>query len=467
MSFLQKDNYLNLIENVECEIIGDSIINCWMHYLLPNKELIATFDATGIVEYNGERIISGETKIDYRKPLAFVVKNGTLSTTYKVYIHSFTGLPVMCIETEGRQDIVSKEDYLKAKFKLVEGTVTRSAGDVIDTNVYIKGRGNSSWERPKKSYSLKFETKVSLLNEPTDKSWVLIPNYSDKTSLRNSLAFFMGQHSNLEYTPRAHFVELFLNGRYHGLYLLSEKIKESKDRVNIGKNGFLLEIDARAEMDPNSRVFHSPHITYGIDIKEPECDIGDENYYYIKQFINEVDSVLFSDKFKDPINGWQKYLDVNSFVDWYLINEIANNQDAKEFSSIYMSYIPGGRLKMGPIWDFDIAFGNCYYQYYYDVLRIKTGQWYSRLFEDPFFVQKVTTRFMYFYESKDHYLKYINEMASYLKWSVQENENRWQTFYVETPVNYDIWGTYENEIQMLKIWLEKRLEWMKQEFDNY
>lgn len=460
MAFLSSDNSLNLIEDAECEVLGDSVISCWIRYLLPNKKLVVRINATGEVFCNGVKVISGETIIDYSRPQVFEVKRSDIFKKYTVYVHAFTGLPVMWVDTDDRKDIVSKEEYLKAHLRLEEDVVTSSAGDVLEEDVFIKGRGNSSWEMPKKGYRLKFEKKVSLLNEPSDKSWVLIPNYSDKTCLRNSLAFYMGQNSQLDYTPRSHFVELMLNGRYNGLYLLSEKIKVSKDRVNVGDDGYILEIDFRAENESDAVFFKVPHIVNGICIKEPDVQKGDNRYNYIKEFISEVDSVLFDDNFKDPVNGWQKYLDVNSFVDWYIINEISKNTDARQTSSIYLNFKQNGKLKMGPIWDFDLAFGNCAYRYEAEGFWIKEGQWYSRLFEDEYFVGKVKERFHLFYENRHNYLEFINEKANYIKYSIEENDKKWGVLYNYTWINSDIWGSYCNEIQLFKEWLSKRLEWM-------
>lgn len=145
---------------------------------------------------------------------------------YTVYIHTFTGLPVVWIETEGRQAITSKEDYVKAHFKLVENVVTRSPGDVIESDISIKGRGNHTWlVEAKKPYKIKFPKKTSLIGEPTDKTWLLLANHYDKTMLRNKLVFFMGQLSNLEYTPRSHFVELGLMEGMMGLINLQRTLR--------------------------------------------------------------------------------------------------------------------------------------------------------------------------------------------------------------------------------------------------
>ena len=467
-SLFSKDNPEDLISDISGDIIGDSMIVCRIPHLVDKRFFLPSISYYGdSIFINGIKMDSNcRMPFDFSKPTPITIESKSIKKTYMVYVYGFTGLPVIWIETEKREDITSKDEYIKAHFRLVEEVTTRSSGEIIDEDILIKGRGNSSWAMPKKNYRLKFGKEVSLINEPKDKSWVLIPNYSDKTSLRNALAFYMGYNSHIEYTPRFHFVELMLNGRYHGLYQLCEKIKVSSNRVNVGEDGYVMEIDFRAESESDAIVFRTPHVVNGINIKEPKVEIGDVKYNYIKDYMNVVDSVLFSEKFMDPQSGWQKYLDVESFVDWYLISEISKNTDSRQTSSIYLNCTYNGKLKMGPLWDFDLAFGNCSYQFDSEGFWIKEGQWYNRLFEDPFFVNEVKNRFYYFYNCKEEYMRYINDMATYLKYSVQENDNRWGTFYEYTWTNYDIWGCYENEIQSLKYWLSERFEWLKTQFDN-
>ena len=181
--------------------------------------------------------------------------------------------------------------------------------------------------------------------------------------------------------------------------------------------------------------------------------------------------MLFSEFFSDPNEGWQKYIDIDSFVDWYLINEIAKNYDARFYTSCYMNFKRGEKLKMGPLWYFDIGFGNAYNNDYEDCglmtgFHIMKAAWYTRLFEDPTFVAKVKERFNYFYNRRGDIMRKINEEANYLKYAVQENEHRWRTFYNYTWPNYDIWGSYNNEVQSMKEWLNARFEWLKCEFSK-
>lgn len=469
LSFSCYDNPMQLTADVKGEIIGDSIVDCWVPNLMSDKELIPK------VEYVGESIMFddvpvaiGLTKQDFKKPVKLTITNGNKTKDYTIYVSSFTGLPVMWIETVGREEITSKDDYLRASFKLTENVRTRAAGDVVEDSVNIKGRGNSTWGMPKKPYALKFDKKVSLLDEPKDKSWVLLANFIDKTMLRNYIAFYFGKISNLDYTPRSHFVELMLNGRYNGTYQLCEKLKISNDRVNVGDDGFLMEIDARATGESDSRYFVVEHLSQVVNIKDPDVEYDDESYNYVKEYVTIADSVLFSDNFADSKDGWQKYMDIDSFVDWYLINEISKNNDAILWSSCYMNLKRGEKLKMGPLWDHDLSFGNIDYNgtYLTDGFWIKNTSWFDQLFKDPAFVTKVKERFNYFYGKRDDILHEINASAMYLKYAVQENENKWHTFYTYTWPNYDIWGNYNNEVQSMKEWLFARFEWLKGEFNK-
>ena len=461
-----ENNPYHLSSDINSELIGDSIIECWIPNITEDKLLSVNISAVADkIFLDGVPYVLGE-KYDFKKPVELTLYNNGLRKSYEVYVFSFTGLPVVWIETEGRDEIISKEEYLKASFKLVENVVTRSSGDVIVDSVMIKGRGTSSWNScPKKSYRLKFNNKISLLDEPKDKSWVLIANHFDKTLIRNKIAYCLGDLSNLDYTPRAHFVELMLNGRYDGTYMLGEKLKISKNRVNVGDEGFLVEISSDV-LREGGVFFWTDSLKFPVHIKEPDTIIeGDENYEYVKKAFQDAENVLFSDNFKDPINGWQKYLDINSFVDWWIIHEITKNADAIAFwKSCYLNLKRGEKLKIGPIWDFDLSFGNGpelgeyaiegYAYIYYG------NKWYKRLLEDPAFLDLLKERWDFFYNQKEYIIREINTYANYLRYSVIENESRWNVLYTTTYYYRDVWGSYNNEIQYMKNWLMKRMDWL-------
>ena len=164
---------------------------------------------------------------------------------------------------------------------------------------------------------------------------------------------------------------------------------------------------------------------------------------------------------------------MDSFVDWYLIHEIAKNVDCMFNFSTFMHLERGGKLKMGPLWDFDIAYGNLkesgssYLKWISPQGNLLTQtKWYSRLMKDPAFVARLKERFDFFYKHRNDVFMFLNDYADYLRYSVIENEDRWGTLYHYTYKNADIWGSYKNEVQDLKEWLNTRFEWMKSEYDK-
>ena len=467
LSFLSEQNPSVLIEDLDA-IIKNNICECLIPHMVQNKNLIPVFDFAGkAICCNGVEVISGETVLDFSKPIELeVLGEYDESVIYTVNVRAFTGLPIITINTENGADITSKEKYLNATIKIVEDITTKASGDVFESKVRIKGRGNSTWNRPKKPYKLKFDEKVSLFGEPKDKEWVLLANYMDYTSIRNELAMFMGENSSLAYNCRTHYAELILNGEYMGTYQVGEQQKISKDRVNVTDEGFLIEIDSKPGADDIT--FNISTIGQPLNIKDPDVEVGSDHYNYIVNFMTEVETTLYGENWLDEENGWKKYMDMDSFVDWYLINEISRNNDAVFFTSCYMHHAPGGKLFMGPLWDYDLAFGNTYMNSSYNPegFYIKDNtSWYVRLFTDPTFVARVKERYDVFYANKDLFLREINDCARYLELSAVENNNKWGTLYTSHLYSYSVMGSYYNEVNYLKNWLSSRMDWLKTAFD--
>lgn len=459
-NFLAKNNPVSLISDVEFDIVGDSLLSCFIPYMIEDRSFVPTFEcADAVVMLGEEQVVSGKTELDCSMPLELKLVSENTEKIYKLQVRCFTGLPIVYINTEEKQPIESKDEYVKGTIRIVSNNVNGIPD--FESVMKIKGRGNTTWGMPKKPYKIKFDSKVSLLGEPEDKEWVLLANYADKTQLRNEIAFFMGEMSTLEYTPRTNFVEVVLNGVYNGTYQLGEQLKISKNRVNVGDDGFLLEIDGKAAEEDIT--FKVSHIGQPINIKDPDVEVGSDDYNFVVNYLNTTDQVLFSEDFADPVEGYKKYIDVESFVDWYLINEITKNPDSRFFTSCYMNLSREGKLKMGPLWDFDIAFGNIDYHPQVIGLEgfwVKTSPWFTRLFEDPAFVSLVKERFAYFYGKQNEIFLEINRNAEYLQYAAVENNNKWGTLYNYTWPNYEILGKYQNEVQSMKNWLSRRFEWL-------
>jgi hypothetical protein len=142
-----------------------------------------------------------------------------------------------------------------------------------------------------------------------------------------------------------------------------------------------------------------------------------------------------------------------------------------DWSSTYFNCQAGGKLKMGPLWDFDLTFGNCEEKFESQIstpegFSAMHNPWISQLFKDSSFVKNVKARYEYFYSQKERIFMEINENSQYLKYAVVENDNRWHTLYASAWRNPIIWGSYDNEVQFLKQWLNTRMEWLKREYEN-
>lgn len=461
-SFLHKNNpslntnYGLLIENNQ--------ISGRLPYQANIKNLVATFTHNGLeASISNEVQISDINSNDFSNVLTYSLKNsyGNVSAN-EVDVTYFTGLPIVYIYTEGGVPIDSKEEYRKGKVSLKGG---RDFVDMPSSEMKIRGRGNSTWwVSDKKPYQLKFSEKTEFLEMPKDKKWIFLAEFSDKSLIRNKIAFEMGHLSQLDWTPQSTYAEVIVNDEYVGTYNISQKVEESDNRVAIGDTGYLLEIDQLGRLDPDDVYFETNKFL--INIKEPKLEYGSDEYKYVKEFLNEFENVLMGDDFTDPELGYTKYIDVDSFIDWYLISEISKNQDSRDFSSIFLNLIPGEKIKMGPIWDFDLAFGNVNYSEceFPEGFWVKHHHWYQRLFEDPVFKNKVKERFTYFRNNQNSIIEKIDSFALQLQWAQYENDKKWNLFgrYVwPNPVFYD---THKEEVEHLKDWYIKRMDWLDDAF---
>lgn len=424
------------------------------------QNMVASFSHTGAeMKLNNIAQISGETVNDFTEIQNYTVStNDGKSGQYEVDMTYFTGLPIIYLETSNGEEIDSKEDYFTGTLSMTGG---RYFTDMTSTKMKIRGRGNSTWGiHPKKPFQLKFDDKTEILGMPEDKKWIFLAEFSDKTLIRNKIAFEMGYLSQLDYTPQSVFTEVVINGSYNGTYNISQKVEESDNRVLLGDTGYLLEIDQLGRLDADDVYFRTNKFL--INIKEPDTDYNSNQFNYINDLINEFENVLMGSQFADPDQGYAKYIDIDSFIDWYLISEITKNQDSKSFSSIFLNVIPGEKIKMGPLWDFDLAFGNVDYSEceYPTGFWVKHHAWFDRLFEDEVFVEKVKNRFLYFKENQNFILEKMDYYAAQLRWSQHENDQKWDLFgrYVwPNPVVYD---SHQAEVDHLKSWYVERMNWL-------
>lgn len=273
-------------------------------------------------------------------------------------------LPVIVIDTEDSKPILDKENYIACSVTVQN---TEEQYMFAGKEAKIKGRGNSTWKMfDKKPYKLKFGEKADLFGNGSAKAWTLIANYSDKSLLRNKIAYALGDAMGLEYTNQCRSVELYLNGEYMGVYLVCEQTETGKTRVNVNDDinpedqGFLVELDWHIiEEDGTEGLdwFYIDGTPYAI--KGPETDedgYTGEATEAIRQYLTKCYNAVKVSSYRDIV----ELIDVESFAKTYIINELLKNKDVGE-SSWYIYRDRGGKLFSGPLWDFDLSLGNTSY----------------------------------------------------------------------------------------------------------
>jgi spore coat protein CotH len=467
LAFLAEDNS-SLEEDIFLQPGTDNIFTGRISSNTPVKNLIASYEYVGSsIQINASEQESGVTTNDFTEPVNITVENSDGDTkSYIIDVTKFTGLPIIYLQTDSFLPIDSKDDYILGDTWIDGG---RGFDDFEESPMKIRGRGNSTWQFPKKPFQMKLDDKGEFLGMPNDKKWLFLAEYADKTMLRNKIAFEMGYISNLDWTPQARFAEVFINGEYNGTYNVTQKVEESDNRVALGDTGYLLELDQLERLDFDDVYFESTATDkFIVNIKEPSLEYDSEEYSYIVNLIGDFESALFGANFTSESNGYRQYIDIDSFVDWFLISEITKNVDSMFFSSIYLNVIPDERIKMGPLWDFDLAFGNVDYadSRYPEGWWVKYNPWYERLFQDPYFVAKIKERFEYFNNNQDLIINKIDSYSEQLKWAQEENDDKWQTMGVFVWPNPVVFDTYQEEVDSMKSWYSARMSWLESAIDG-
>ncbi|MDR5814192.1 MULTISPECIES: CotH kinase family protein [unclassified Caballeronia] len=370
------------------------------------------------------------------------------------------------ITTDGAAPIADKVNYVGATISIAQ----TDSNYVYSGRASIRGRGHSTWDMPKKPYKIKLDEKAGLLGLPKDKNWVLLANYSDKTLLRNRAAFELGKRLGMDWTPRDLPVEVTLNGEYLGVYDLVESVRVDKNRVNIAdtdntvapeNTGFILEINERLDGDSCWTTTHG--VPLCIDTPSPASDA---QAAYIRQYVQAAEDALFSDSATDAASGYEKYFDVTALINWYLVNELFKNQDAQGYASIYLYKDVGGKLKFGPLWDFDIGAGNVNYSGAQYPLGwwIADNKWISRMKSvDPTFETRVRAKWVAAKAAQiDTLPAYFDTSAAALVSSGGEARNfqRWPILDQSVWPNPVVTGSYQGEIDYVKNWLQQRTTWL-------
>ena len=409
-----------------------------------------------------------------------------------------SNLPIISINTFGEN--IPDEPRINAQMGIINNNsgTNNIEDDFNDYNgrITIEKRGNSSQEQEKPPY--RFETiddngennNVKLLGLPEENDWILYAPWSDKSLMRNVLIYSLSNDMG-RYAPRSEFVELYLNNEYRGVYVLMEKIKRDKNRVaissldpnsNFGDNltgGYILKFDWAETGDNNGGFFSLiDGMRYNYHYPKPD-EISSEQESYIQSFINSYENIMNSNKYNSE-QGYSKFIDIGSFVDFIILQEISRNVDAYGLSTyIYKDKESiNNMLTAGPIWDFNHGFGNCdYYKawetdgwnisYTYEDMD-QRAFWWLKLWNDDNFKEMVKDRYKVLRRSilsTTNINTKVDQYVSELGNSVNKNFTKWPILGEYIWPNKEVFDTYQEEIIYLKSWINNRLTWMDSELN--
>lgn len=470
-------------------------------------------------------IVRGETPFDASQPVALAVCNGDRERRYTLIVRN-TGLPVVKITTTGegftldklesyQNSLQSSDDkdhriWLPVEPDDEENSSEYHADWSASVSIYnsdgsagiegttvgtqIKGRGNYTWTWDKKPYAFKFAEAKSVLGMPAHKRWVVLANWRDRTLLRNDAAFWLSERSGLAYTPRGRFVELEFNGEHRGNYYLCEQIKVDENRVNITEikpkqdhtGGFLMEIDSYWD---ELNKFKSAEFNLKYMFKEPDKDKVKKPefkpaYEFMENYINDFERSLMTESCVAS-KDYENYLDPDSAIMFMLLNELTGNRDFFQNGddTVYgphSTYLykdtdaKGGKLFMGPIWDFD-------YETFVAQSKIvdnsdnrngwrgftKTGYYYHYLCYNQDFVDRIVCLWNDKKEAFKLLTGHIEEMAGKIGLSQQYDEALWpyKTSQKNRNDNGDYYENgkvvpYETAISRMKTYFLARVGWI-------
>ena len=397
-------------------------------------------------------------------------------------------IPVLSVVTEGEALILSRAQYIKATL-----TVYPTADSSFEENVTlpcsIRGRGHSSFQysedltdyKSKNSYRVKLEESAALLPHregERDRDWVLISCKNDASALRNHLVWDLARRmGTLPYVPDYTWVELYLNGDYRGLYLLTEQIEVDGDRVDIDDRastdpadvGYLLEYDFRGDIESNARegltYFYLPDMRAEVEwVIKSEVYTERETAAIRAHLLACHEAILSGDRTR-----MEELIDIPSFVDMFILQELSKNPDVGS-SSFYVQRDAGGKLYMTAPWDFDLGFGT-YSAGVSPMGLVCNGDevpphpWFATLIGQSWFVEAVQARMEEISPLLTQTLSTLDALEPTLTPAADRNHERWGIYGVKynkyVSSRFSIRAKdYADHVKLLKGWIEKRISQM-------
>ena len=379
-------------------------------------------------------------------------------------------IPVIYIDTGGK-GIYDKENYVKGTIAIKDPEKLYSDVEEFTAPMGIRGRGNSTWSFPKKPWKVKLDSKASIFGMGADKEWCLLANYSDRTLMRNILAMKLSEICGFAWTPHMYSVHVYLNNEYQGVYTFCEHKKVSADRVDIDLDAGDVYLEIEQQQDETTCWWTGMGVPMMFsDPEEPSAELLAE----IKKWFSDFEASLYSKDIADPVKGYAAYIDVDSFIDYYIVQELAKNTDGNLRKSSFITKKKGGKLEMYHLWDFDLTFGNTgwlsdpegFYIKDYNPSCVPGDNWFNRMLKDPAFATRLKNRWNQLYPQIKAMTDFIDEQAMILDKAQQENFKVWDIDEVVDWVGVPSEGSYEAEVKFLKNFYSKRVEWLNTEINK-
>ncbi len=451
---------------------------------LTSKDDLLTFSPVKNLSFSDHNLVTGQME----KSIKFLIATVSFFLLIFTFIacnssnnhKESTELPKVSITTENGAEITSKEVYIAATVSISN---VKDEWLLDEVEAGVRGRGNTSWEEPKKPYRIKFKSKQEIFGHAKAKSWTLIANYCDKSLSRNYLAYTLASKMDgIEFSSMAEFVDLYLNGRYLGVYLLCDQIEVGEGRINVEEEssdidtGYLLEMNFRAPMEGELDwdYFFAKDLFPAYTIKSPATDedyYSQEQLYYIKDYLSNAYAAILS----RDMQAIHQYIDINSFIDCYIVHELFCSVDVP-FSSFYLYKKKNGVLYAGPVWDFDRSSGNVNYgpgqkesQSPRAALWVaKTNPWYQALLDVPEIKTILQKRLADAQLNIAEIIAECDTLATTHNKSFQKNFVKWPImgeYVAPNPDDVVAIKTVKGQLAFLKDWLTARNQYMLMMYD--
>ena len=457
-------------------------------YMIKEEGTVGEFSYANVRVTRGFRYVRWCAPADTNSDVAEVEFYGYAGVGNDSRFYQLTNLPTLSYHTYSGQEPYDKIHELESEMCLIYDGGTR----IQEYPILARERGNGSRYElfKKRPYRIKFNDgkshhmlKDSPLESPAKaKKWTLIPNWRDKSLMRNNVAFEMSRRLGLAYTPWIQNVDVIVNGEYKGNYQLCDQITVDPNRVDIYNmeswdvddssisGGYLLEITS-----PGGEAYHfSSSHGIPVDVKSPDADdIMSEQFSYIMDAFNEMESKLWADNYQHSEKGYRSRLDIESFLRYFLVGEFSGNNDA--MWSIYLYKERDDDLfHFGPVWDFDLSMDNDQRTYpangkpdwlfNYGSAVNGIRDFVRRILSDPYANERLASIWSDLRESgafsQDSLWAFVDSLGNVLDESQELNFTRWDNLDQLLTLQQFAPGTYQGELDIIKNYLNERIRWI-------